>query len=177
MNSRSSQGASPTLTHPLRLITLLGLSALAMGGPGSPGLQQVHAAGLAPARQALRGHVPAAVPTLQPLGRLAPSTAMHLAIGLPLRDTNALSALLKQIYDPKSPHYRQYLTPEQFTALFGPTEQDYQQVADFAKANGLTVSATFPTRFFIDVEGSAENVEKAFHVNLRTYQHPSENRQ
>ena len=39
------------------------------------------------------------------------------------------------------PNYHHYLTPEQFTERFGPTEQDYQAVIAFAKANGLTVTA------------------------------------
>ena len=53
---------------------------------------------------------------------------MKLAIGLPLRNQEALTNLLQQLYDPSSPNYRHYLTPEEFTAQFGPTEQDYQKV-------------------------------------------------
>ena len=68
------------------------------------------------------------------------------------------------------------LTPPEFTALFGPTEQDYQAVISFAEANGLTVADKHPNRVVLDVEGSASNVEQAFHVTLRTYQHPTEAR-
>ena len=84
--------------------------------------------------------------------------------------------MLREIYDPASPHYRQYLTPEQFTERFGPTEQDYQTVIDFMKANGLTVTGRHPNRTLLDVRGSVANIEKTFHLTMRVYQHPTENR-
>ncbi|MGA2787381.1 MAG: protease pro-enzyme activation domain-containing protein [Verrucomicrobiota bacterium] len=127
-------------------------------------------------RQYLRGHVPEAVSRLQPLGRFPGTNRLSLAIGLPLRNEAALDDLLRQIYDPASPNFRHYLTPEQFTEQFGSTEQDYQAVIDFAKANGLQVTATYPNRTLLDVSGSVAMIEKVFHVTLHRYQHPTENR-
>jgi uncharacterized repeat protein (TIGR03803 family) len=127
-------------------------------------------------RQVLRGHVPAAVARLSPVGRLPGTNRLNLAIGLPLRNQEALTNLLRQIYDPASPNYRHYLTPEQFTEQFGPTEKDYQAVISFAKANGLTVTGTHPNRILVDVSGSVADIERALHVTLRVYQHPTEKR-
>src|ERR1035438_7286741 len=77
-----------------------------------------------PERQVLKGHVPEAVARgLAPSGRLPASQQLRLAIGLLLRNGTALSNLLQQLYDPASPRYRQYLTPEQSTEQFGPTAQ------------------------------------------------------
>ena len=126
--------------------------------------------------QVLRGHVPAVVARLQPTSRLPGTNRLNLAIGLPLREQAELSNLLRQIYDPASPNYRHYLTPEQFTEQFGPTERDYQAVIAFAKANGLTVTDTHPNRMLVDVSGSVADIERALHVTLRVYQHPTENR-
>ncbi len=126
--------------------------------------------GLAAELQVLRGHIPEAVSYLQPQGRFPGTNRLNLAIGLPLRNKEALNQLIQQIYDPASPNFRHYLTPEQFAEQFGPTEQDYQTVIDFAKANGLTVKATYPNRTLLDVSGSAAAVEKVFHVTLRVYQ-------
>jgi uncharacterized repeat protein (TIGR01451 family) len=127
-------------------------------------------------RMMLRGHVPAIISGLQPQGRLPATASLDLAIGLPLRNAEALTNLLREIYDPASPNFHHYLTPEQFTAQFGPTEQDYQAVIDFAKANGLTVKAMHPNRVVLDVSGKAADVERALHVALRTYKHPTEAR-
>jgi hypothetical protein len=127
-------------------------------------------------RQVLRGHVPAAVARLQPLGALPGTNRLLLAIGLPLHNQEALTNLLRQIYDPASGGYRQYLTPEQFTRAFGPTESEYQAVIGFAKANGLEVTGTHPNRMLVDVMGAVADVERAFQVKLRVYQHPQDAR-
>jgi len=127
-------------------------------------------------RQFLHGHVPGAVAHLTPLGLLPATNQIHLAIGLPLRNEEALNQLLREIYDPASTNYHRYLTPQQFTEQFGPTEQDYQAVVDFARTNGLTVTATHPNRVLLDVSGDAATVGKVFHVTFRMYRHPTENR-
>ena len=130
----------------------------------------------APGQVTLHGHVPAAVSRLQAIGSLPSSDHLQLAIGLPLRNQAGLGGLLEQLYDPASPIYHQFLTPEQFTAQFAPTEKDYQKVIDFAKANGLTIVRTHPNRMLLDVTGTAANIEKTFNVALHVYRHPTENR-
>jgi len=124
----------------------------------------------------LSGHVPAMVSGLQAKGQLPATTNLDLTIGLPLRNQEALTNLLQEIYDPTSPNFHHYLTPEEFTAQFGPTEQDYQSVIDFARASGFTVTGTHLNRMLLDVSGQAADVERALHVTLRTYRHPTEAR-
>src|SRR5204863_6367259 len=123
--------------------------------------------------QRLRGHVPAAVAGLKPAGELPKSRRMDLVLGLPLRNQAALSDLLRNLYDPSSREYRKFLTPEQFTERFGPTETDYLAVMAFAKANGLTLVRTHRNRAFLNVSGTAADVERTFHLALRVYHHPS----
>ena len=127
-------------------------------------------------RQWLHGHVPAAVRSSPSLGRLAASEQLDLTIGLPLRNQAALTNLLRQICDPASPRYHQYLTPEQFTEMFGPSAGDYQALIDFARTNGLAVTGTHPNRLLLDVSAPVAEVEKALHVTLRLYRHPREAR-
>ena len=79
--------------------------------------------------QTLNGHLPAALARLQPVDRLPSNNHMELAIGLPLRNQQALNLLLRDLYDPASPRYHQFLTPDQFTQMFGPTAEDYQKLA------------------------------------------------
>jgi len=85
-------------------------------------------------------------------------------------------SFLKELYDPLSPSYRQYLTVEEFTARYGPTQDDYDAVIRFAEANGLTVVGTSRNRLNLDVTGSVANIEKALHLNMGVYMHPTENR-
>src|ERR1035438_5882990 len=127
-------------------------------------------------RQMLSGHVPAAVAKLAPVGSPPASQRLNLAIGLPLRNTEALTNLLHELYDPASPNYRQFLTPEQFTGRFGPSEADYQALIAFVKAQGLEVTTTHPNRAVLSVRGGVAEIEKALHLTLRLYPHPVEAR-
>lgn len=93
----------------------------------------------------------------------------HLAISLPLRNTTELNQLLKDLYDPKSPSYRHYLTSSDFTTRFGPAAEDAQGVADYLTAQGLTVTKIHPNHVIVDVEGNRDAIQNAFHVQLGYY--------
>jgi subtilase family serine protease len=121
----------------------------------------------------LPGHVPRVVSSLTAKGLLSATNQLNLAIGLPLRDVPGLGDFLEQLYNPASPNFRQFLTLEEFTARFGPTEQDYEAVKNFARTNGLAVTTTYSNRLVLDVAGPAAAVEKAFHITLRTYRDPA----
>jgi subtilase family serine protease len=124
----------------------------------------------------LPGHVPAATRQLVPEGRLSATNQLSLAIGLPLRQEDQLDELLRQLYDPASTNFHKFLTSEEFTARFGPTEADYAAVRNFAETNGFVVVGTHPNRVVLDVRARSTEVETALHITLRTYRHPTENR-
>jgi hypothetical protein len=56
-------------------------------------------------RQVLHGNVPAVAAQLSPLGKLPGASQLNLAIGLPLRNKEALTNLLREIYDPASTNF------------------------------------------------------------------------
>jgi len=132
---------------------------------------------LAADRRILHVQSSEAVPRLRMLERLPAANRLQLTIGLPLRNTNALATLFQQLYDRRSANYHRYLTPEQFAEQFGPAEQDYQNVINYAKSNRLEVVRTFANRALIDVTGRVDDIEGMFQVKMGTYQHPTENRQ
>jgi len=110
------------------------------------------------------------------IGRLPASQSMRITLVLPLRNQTGLDLLLKDLYDPSSPNYRQFLTVEEFTAMFGPTQEDHDAVVSFAQSHGLSVVGTARNRLNVDVEGRVANIEEALHVNMNVYQHPTEGR-
>jgi len=126
----------------------------------------------ASARQQLHGHVPAAVATAPMVGDVADTEPFYLAISLPLRNQADLQNLIQNLYDPKSSQYRQFLTPDQFTSLYEPTPGDYQKLIDFVQSNGLTIAGTTPNRLILNVNATAADVRRIFHVNLHYYQRP-----
>ncbi|HLX72119.1 MAG TPA: S53 family peptidase [Verrucomicrobiae bacterium] len=129
-------------------------------------------------RQVVRGHVPRAVTVhkLQPIGRLPANKTLQLVIGLPLRNREDLRSFLQVLYTPGSPYFRQYLKPRQFAEKYGPTEDNYRALVEFARANGLTVTGTSSNRMLLDVKASVADIERVFHVTMRLYQHPTEAR-
>ena len=110
------------------------------------------------------------------LGAAAPDAPMHLVISLPQRNAAALNAFLRDIYDPRSPNFRHYLSVAAFTAQFGPTAADYATAFKFFADRGLIIEAQAPNRFLIDVGGSVSDIERVFHVTMGMYRHPTENR-
>jgi kumamolisin len=109
-------------------------------------------------------------------GRLPADRLMNLDLVLPLRNPAGLTSLLAAINDPKSPSYRQFLTPSEFTARFGPTQPDYDLLVQFAKDHGFAITGGSRDGMEIQVRGPVSAVESAFHVNMLTYRHPSEDR-
>jgi subtilase family serine protease len=129
-------------------------------------------------RPTLTTHVPAAVSSgVAPLvGHLPSEQRLSLAISLPPRNEAELDELLEQLYDPQSPNFHHYLSVQEFTSRFGPSESDYAAVLRFAENSGLAVIDTAANRMVVDVEGPAANIESALHVSMNIYQHPTENR-
>ena len=110
------------------------------------------------------------------VGHLPETQKMRLTLVLPLRNQEGLDNFLQELYDPSSSSYRKFLTVEEFTNRFGPTQEDYDSVIRFAKASDLKVVGTSRNRVNLDVTGSVAAIERALHVTLGLYQHPTENR-
>lgn len=153
-----------------KMLLKIGLGMLVFAGMVWP------SSGAVAGMKSLPGHVPLVTSQLAATGRLSSATNLYLSIGLPLHNREALSSLLQQMYDPVSTNYHRYLSPDDFTSRFGPTEEDYQTVLNFARTNGLTVVQTHGNRMLVDVLAKTPDVERAFHVKLLTYHHPKESR-
>jgi kumamolisin len=112
----------------------------------------------------------------QAIGQLPANQVMTLDVVLKLSDSAGLDAFLKDVYNPASPNFRHFLSVPEFTARFGPSQQDYDAVVAFAKANGFAVMGGTRDGMDVQIKGPVSAVETAFHVTMRTYQHPSESR-
>ncbi len=112
----------------------------------------------------------------KPISVLPADQRLQLSIMLPLRNLDELQSFLEKLQDSSSPDYHKYLTVEQFTEQFGPSEEDFLAVIDYARSNGFTVTNTPRNRMLVSVNGSVQQVNKAFHVTMKAYQHPTEGR-
>src|SRR5208282_6056071 len=112
----------------------------------------------------------------QLVGRLPVTQSMNVDIVLALRGQPELENFLQELYDPSSPSYRHFVTVPQFTERFGPSPEDYEALIGFAKANGFTLLGGSRDSMDVQLKGSVATIERAFHVTMGVYQHPTENR-
>ena len=108
--------------------------------------------------------------------RMPADQTMRLNMVLALRDRAGLQSYIKELYNPNSAVYHQYLTVQDFTNLFGPTQADYDAVVQFAKSHGFAVVGGSRDAFAVQISGPVSAVESAFHVTISNYQDPTENR-
>jgi kumamolisin len=110
------------------------------------------------------------------VGRLPATQSLHFDIVLPLRDRAGLQNFVQEVNDPTSPAYHQFLTPQEVTARFGPSQENWNALVAFAKASGFQIiGGTLDSRD-LWLTGTVSNIEKAFHVNMNIYRDPTEDR-
>ncbi len=112
----------------------------------------------------------------QMVGNPSPAQVMRLDIVLPVHDRAGLQALAASVADPDSPLFRHYISPAEFTERFAPTQADYATVVSYMEERGLKVIGGSRDGMEVQVQGSVDKVERAFHVTMRNYKHPTENR-
>ena len=118
----------------------------------------------------LSGQVAPLIQQAQLLQAASPNQQLNLSIGLQLRNQANFDSLLSAIYDPQSPQYHQYLTPDQFTQLFAPTSDQVQQVVSFLQSQALTVTNIAPNNLLIDASGTIAQAQQAFSIQINNYQ-------
>ena len=110
------------------------------------------------------------------VGKLPPTQTLHFDIVLPLRDRAGLQAFVKEVNDPSTSSYHQFLTPQEFTSRFGPSQEDWDTLVAFAKASGFEIINGTREERDLRLTGTVANIEKAFHVTMGLYQDPTEDR-
>ena len=112
----------------------------------------------------------------QAVGRLPEGQILQLDVVLTVRDRPALQNLLRDLHTPSSPSYRHFLTVQEFTERFGPSQGDYDAVVDFAKDHGFQIVGGTRDGMEVQIKGPVSAIEAAFHLTMRTYNDPTKNR-
>src|ERR1700683_2366325 len=110
------------------------------------------------------------------VAKLPATQTLHFDIVLPLRDRAGLQSFAQEVQDPASPFYHQFLTPQEVTARFGPSQEDWDALVAFAKASGFEIINGDLEGRDLRLTGTVANIEKAFHVNMGLYKDLTEDR-
>lgn len=145
------------------IFALMTSSALSKTTPSLAASQHVQVSSLVP------GHVIPALAHAIPLHATAASNLLHLSVGLKLRNKDTLTQLIDQQNTPHSPLYQHFLTPQEFTARFGPTPEMVTDVERFLQSQKLTVESVTPNRLFINATGTVGAANQAFNTVIYDY--------
>jgi hypothetical protein len=120
--------------------------------------------------------LPQAAPNIPPgtprLGAAPRSRVLHLDVTLAGRDPSGLDQAVAAVSTPGSPRYRQYLSPQQFAAEFGPSTAEVAQASSALRAEGLTVGTPAAGSVLLPVSGTAAAVSSALGTPLEQVQAP-----
>ena len=114
------------------------------------------------------GHVhPLAQPRYDQ-GPADPATTLGY-VTLLLRPDPALESFLAEQRMPSSPNYRRWLTPEDFAGRFGLSQNDIGKITAWLGSQGLRVNDVARGRHWITFSGTAGEIGKALHTEIRRY--------
>jgi subtilase family serine protease len=120
--------------------------------------------------QIIAHSTPTYVSSAKNLGTEDPSKIIGVSIWLNLHDRAGLDALVRNLYNPDSANYRHWLKSSDIADRFAPTAAEARIVREFFESHNLKVVSVGPNNFYVRAQGTAADVESAFHVELNYYQ-------
>jgi kumamolisin len=94
-----------------------------------------------------------------------------VTVALKLRHPHALDAFLRAVRDPSSPLYHQFLTPQEFVRLYGPSPATVARVEAYLRSQGFSVTGVSRNLMLVHARATTEVVERAFSVSIGDYVH------
>lgn len=100
------------------------------------------------------------------LGPVDPSTVIEVTAWLKLHNEAQLDQLVAQQQQRGHANFHKWITQDQFNVQFAPTAQEVNAVQNWLNAHNLGTVAVADNNFFVKVQGTVGDVEKAFHVQI-----------
>jgi hypothetical protein len=159
------------MSRRLCLLIVLIMVALGAGARGVPGGAEAQTPGAArPVR--LPGHVAPAVSRATQVASApnAGSQPLHLTVVLNRTDPAGFAAFVKAVQDPTSPSFQHFLSQDEQTQRFGPSQQAYDAVLKYMQQQGFTLVEGSANRLTLSFNGTRAQAEQAFAVRINDYQ-------
>jgi subtilase family serine protease len=114
----------------------------------------------------LEGNHPDEAAEIAGAAAVSPSQTLAMHFTMALRNRGELERLIADQQDPASPEYHRWLTPDEFTNRFGPTDADVARVTDWLKKKGFTVTALDASTREVSFTGKVARAESVFGVKI-----------
>lgn len=145
------------------LLALTAVGCAALLGAGSPA---AHASG---ATTTLSNDVVHNLSYATLTGSVPATQTVTVGVFLANPNQAAEDAYVKQLYDPSSPNYGNYLDPDTFNSQFGVPAATTQATQAWLQGAGLTVTPIEGATNYVLASGSAAKVEAAFGTPINNY--------
>jgi hypothetical protein len=99
-----------------------------------------------------------------------PQQMLRLSIVLQPPHRAEEQEFVRELQDPASPNYRQFLSAAEWNARFAPSVADEQAVVTWAQSQGLTITQRYPNRLVVALEAPIATIQNAFDVTINSYQ-------
>jgi hypothetical protein len=168
----TARSARILIVTTLAAAVLLGVPASAQTVPSLPAVNRLTTAVEESSLVALRGTVSPRVKAAQDQGVAPdsmPLSRLHLVLKRSAAQETALRQLISEMHTPGSASYHQWLTPEQFGAQFGPSDQDIATLIAWLVSHGFQVGEVKPGKQVLEFSGSVAQMREAFHTSIHSY--------
>ncbi len=102
-------------------------------------------------------------------GPVDPSVYIGFRVYLGWNNPAAIEALAREVSDPTSPSYGQYLTPAQFRQDFAPSQALVGGVSSWLRSQGFQVGYTPMNNHYVSAEGTVAQATAAFGTSFGIY--------
>ncbi|AXC11966.1 putative periplasmic aspartyl protease [Acidisarcina polymorpha] len=123
-------------------------------------------------RMPLAGTTPAAVKSARDLGAVEGGRSLNrmILVLTPSPDQQtSMNNLVESLHARNSPAYHQWLTPEQFAAQFGPSDEDIAKVQGWLQSQGLNPTGVSRGRQWIEFSGTVQQINGAFATSIHRF--------
>ena len=98
-----------------------------------------------------------------------PAQRMLLMLKRPADREATLQQFLRDVHAPGSPTFHHWLTPDEFGARFGASDDDVQTVTSWLQSHGFFVPRLTRSRAFLEFSGTAAQVRETLHTEIHRY--------
>jgi len=102
-------------------------------------------------------------------GYAADQEPVSITVSLKLRNQDVLESFTQELFRPGSPSFHQFLSSQDSTALFAPTEAQAKSVADYLAQQGFTNIQIAPNRLLVTADGTVGSARNAFRTSIGHY--------
>jgi subtilase family serine protease len=95
-----------------------------------------------------------------------PMTDLIMVLSRAPEQQAAFDAMVASQYNPESPDFHHWLTPQEVGADFGPSETDIATITNWLTGHGFSIGEVSNDRMSIRFSGTAAQVESAFHTEI-----------